>query len=671
MATAVATQTETLAIMPKKKHKTTLHDLSEELVGLIIERVMRPSDLKNACLVSKHFHKLAVRSLYRNVALDLGSDNDNRLSSFLNPRNIGLKHIRQLRLYLAEAADRCNQERQAQFATRMLLEFLPEDILEEFRCVFYEMGSRQDAEAQRLWRGPILDLTQGGEDADANSYYRNSWCPWKAFSADTLLLLYKRQRKMKWLEVMDLDRDVLPDLKRAIKSTSTTFNSTRKLALYPENRDTLNLSGFFLEKCKEQLEELIVHCNFSDLGSSNVPESRELNDSATAPGLLSRTIFASVMPFDTCEPLKNLTSLRLHRISLRYCADTWCKFINFQQLENLRLYHCAGADTLLGQLSKSKNLPKTLKVLELQHRDNSDNEALLALDGFLCLVSGLRDMVIDLENVKALPAAAGIVRHGKTLELLSVHCASESHHSSNSMSSDSENEELVWDREDFDKICKACKDLEQLSCAWPQTSLIRSPGVDWKAFQTSITELKKMVTLHITTWPNNKPSTQLLPRMVYENLLQNLAQRAFVMAADGDKTVLPDSGADSDQEDNTASAGVTVTAASVTTAPAEPSRLRLIAFGTSDRIYEREDSKNQIIFLRSSALDAEGRSKPHAVPVGWCLRQYIEPRSEVLDFVLHRSNDRDYHPPVSDYHAGGRLRHTAGWGDDIRDDDDV
>lgn len=41
MATAVATQTETLAVRPKEKHKTTLHDLSEELVGLIIERVCR------------------------------------------------------------------------------------------------------------------------------------------------------------------------------------------------------------------------------------------------------------------------------------------------------------------------------------------------------------------------------------------------------------------------------------------------------------------------------------------------------------------------------------------------------------------------------------------------------------------------------------------------------
>lgn len=83
--------------------------------------------------MNHELHDIAVRFLYRNVALDLGSPSDTRLSSFLNPKNIGLKHIRQLRLYLATVYDKCNQEQQAQFATRMLLEFLPEDVLEEFR----------------------------------------------------------------------------------------------------------------------------------------------------------------------------------------------------------------------------------------------------------------------------------------------------------------------------------------------------------------------------------------------------------------------------------------------------------------------------------------------------------------------------------------------------------
>ncbi|KXT13451.1 hypothetical protein AC579_4246 [Pseudocercospora musae] len=629
MATAVATQTETQQPEAQKvqradrteieqKSKASFNALSEELKGEIVERVIRPSDLKNVCLVSKQLHSLAVRPLYRNVALDLGSNNDNRLTAFVNPRNIGLKHIRQLRLYLAEVRDKCNQEQQAQFATRMILEFLPEDTLEEF------------------------------------SYYRNSWCPWRPFSTDNLLLLYKRQRKMKWLEVMDLDRDVLPELKKNAKLQQNMFTHARKLALYPENRETLNLSGYFVEKCKDQLEELIVHCHWHDLNSGSNIESRELNDSATEPGLLLRSIFGHLLPFEQCTPFKSLRSLRLHKVGLRHCADTWCKFINFHDLEYLRLYHCTGADTLLGQLSKSSHLPKNLKVLEFQHRDNSDNEALLALDAFLCLVSGLRDLVIDLANVKSMPAAAGVVRHGKTLELLNVHCAQDSH--ATSLASDCDNEELVWDTEDFEKICKASKDIEQLSCAWPHTSLIRSPSEEWKAFESSCGHLKNMVTLHITTWPSNKPSTQLLPRMVYENLLQDLAQRGFDMAA-GTKTFPTSAVADDSDDEDEASAANTNTSEDNT--DSQPAKLRLIAFGTSDKIYEREDSKNQTIFLRSSCVDADGKIKPYAAPIGWCARQFVEPRSEVLDFVLHRSGDRDNHPPVSDYHEG-RVR--SGWG---------
>jgi hypothetical protein len=104
----------------------------------VIEQIKRPSDLKKICLVSKEFHSIAVRFLYHRISLDLGSFKDNLIPSFLSPRNIGLKYVRQIHLYLAHVTDRCNQEQQATFATRMLLEFLPENILEEFRCGFME-----------------------------------------------------------------------------------------------------------------------------------------------------------------------------------------------------------------------------------------------------------------------------------------------------------------------------------------------------------------------------------------------------------------------------------------------------------------------------------------------------------------------------------------------------
>lgn len=118
--------------------KKNFQALPQDVKSCIVEQINRPSDLKNICLVSKELHEIAVRFLYHRVSLELGSFKDNLMPSFLSPRNIGLRHIRQIHLYLAHVTDRCNQEQQATFATRMLLEFLPENILEEFRCGFME-----------------------------------------------------------------------------------------------------------------------------------------------------------------------------------------------------------------------------------------------------------------------------------------------------------------------------------------------------------------------------------------------------------------------------------------------------------------------------------------------------------------------------------------------------
>lgn len=479
-----------------------------------------------------------------------------------------------------------------------------------------------------------------------------SWCPWSPFSADNLLLLYRKQRKMKWLEVMDLDRDILPDLKKSEKMNTEIFQHTRKLALYPENRETLRLCEFFVQKTKKALEEVIIHANFHEALDPRDPsrhsefiEARELNDSATGPGLLTSTIFSHMMPFEKCEPFKNLKSLRLHRISLRHCADTWCKIVNFTEIEALRVYQCPGADSLFGQLSRAANLPKQLKILEFQHKDNTENEALLALDGFLCLVSGLKDLVIDLERVKTLPAAAGIARHGKTLDMLNVHCSQEG---SLLSSSPEDCEELLWDVDDFGKICQACTGLEQLSCAWPPTSLIRSSTDEWKGFETQLANLKELVTLHISTFPNNKPSSQYLPRAVYEQLLQGLAQRSFQVASDAVVN------ARAEHLESVSNGGE----ASERVLAQRESKLRLIAFGISDKIYEREDSKNQLLYLRSTCQDAEGKAKIYAAPISWCLRQYVEPRSEVLDFVLHR----EARPPCREGGGGGGS--GLGWADD-------
>lgn len=437
---------------------------------------------------------------------------------------------------------------------------------------------------------------------------------------------------MKWLEAMDMDRPLLEEIKKSPHTEAGLFDNARRLALYPENRESLELGRYFVEKTTDKLEELIIHTHFEAIDDRSPTRNdiniRDLNDTATAPGLLTSTLFGHKMPFETCTPFEHLTSLRLHRISLRYCMDTFCKVIDFKKMQSLRLYHCPGVDSLLGQLSRAANLPKSLKVLKLQHKDNSDNETLAALDTFLCLVANLRNLTVDLQNARALPAVAGIVRHGKTLQILNVHCSSEPASSPllNDMACDAE--ELIFDTEDFEKIGSAMVELQQLSCAWPTRSLIRSPTDDWSTFEYAISKLRNLVTLHITTWPSNKPSTQLLPRPIYEQLLQGAATRLFELSAK--RSSLTSISAAVVQSDETDDADEEIPQ------PLPPSKLRLVAFGISDKIYERTDSRNQMLYLRSTALDAEGRNKIYAAPVGWCARKYLEPRSDILDFVLSR-----------------------------------
>lgn len=66
-------------------------------------------------------------------------------------------------------------------------------------------------------------------------------------------------------------------------------------------------------------------------------------------------------------------------------------------------------------------------------------------------------------------------------------------------------------------------------------------------------------------------------------------------------------------------------------------------------MYDREDSKNQIIFVKGRQIDPFGGEKPLAVQVGWCLRKFVEPRSDVLDFSLARScRPPTREPPASE-----------------------
>jgi len=233
--------------------------------------------------------------------------------------------------------DKCNQLQQANFAIRMILELLPENILEKF-----------------------------------------SWHPWSPFSGENLVLLYKKQKRMKWLEGIALERDCLVEVQK-IPEFEKVFENVRKLGLYPDSREVLDFCHM-LVKHSPKVEKITLHASFEE--NDSPISNRELNDSSTGPGLITSTIFSHLQPFSKCTPLA-LKEITLQKINLRYAASTYCKLIDFRSIKSIRIFTCAGADALFAELSTSTKLPEKLETLEFKHDDNNENDGLGALDDFL------------------------------------------------------------------------------------------------------------------------------------------------------------------------------------------------------------------------------------------------------------------------------------------------
>lgn len=121
----------------------------------ILPQIIRPEDLKSLCLTSKEVREIVIPQLYKKVLLFIGGQKDLRVSTLLSRSNPGIQHIRKIYLQLEktvlpsqilqDSSDESEEEevevrvedvsgaaRQAQLTVRLLLDFLPNDILETF-----------------------------------------------------------------------------------------------------------------------------------------------------------------------------------------------------------------------------------------------------------------------------------------------------------------------------------------------------------------------------------------------------------------------------------------------------------------------------------------------------------------------------------------------------------
>ncbi|MCJ1287072.1 hypothetical protein MMC26_006420 [Xylographa opegraphella] len=555
-------------------------DLPLDIKHTIISFIDRPTDLKNLCLGSKELRDISTPILYRSIHLFVGGPQDMRLSAFLGAGNPGIPHIREIFLRLEKMviqdkhrhyhSDDSSEEeeveesatipaRQAQFTVRLLLDFLPKDILNIF-----------------------------------------SWQNWEPLSVDNFLLLCKKQRSLRVLEIGPMDRPLAPVLEKHpdIFDKLTELNS---IDVYPDTLDRLTASQKLLQ-AKPDIEHLCISTGFEY--SNEDPD--DLHDSSIRPGLISRTLFSHMQPFDKCKPF-HLKNLDLDT----YANDTWLKVIKFNVLEKMEIRNCAGAEVLFAQLSKPQFRPPHLRSLRWMDDDKSEPHALEAFNGLLESISGLETLHVYINRMRSLPKVGPITLHKKTLTSLSIH------------SQQTRDAIHTYSEQDYEKLCTACSQLRQLSIMFPKTT-VEHPATspEFLAFRSHTLKLHNLRTLNIRRWPSTRESfvgsvTRITPTLrLYEHQLQRMTQQIFELS-------------DMDAMENGYGLG-------------NRSHLSVVCWGGNGKTRHDNSDKfklKQIPFVRGWKLDPFGEKSMLAVQTIWRMVQFVEPESDILNHSLYDMHD--------------------------------
>lgn len=297
---------------------------------------------------------------------------------------------------------------------------------------------------------------------------------------DNWVLLMKKQRRLKAVEIESVDRNFIPELEKN-PGLLTDREGVANLHFYPDTLDRLKACQKVVET-QTRFTELQVSSGFSYAGQ--VPD--DLEDSSTRPGLLTRTIFSHMMPFETCTPIV-LKKLSIDNIDLRYAADTYMKFIKFSTLESLVIGGCQGADAVFAQMSKPHLRSNKLRKIRWFHGEElTETHALEAFDGLLEAINGLEILHVDIKHFNGLPNPTAIAHHGKTLRVLGIR------------SRTAQGNPMRYDSDQLDEICTACTELRQLSLTFPSTSV--SDAHPSSEFKQHLVSRRQFVAVSRLTW---------------------------------------------------------------------------------------------------------------------------------------------------------------------------
>ncbi len=459
-------------------------------------QVIRPTDLKNLCLSCKSLRNIAVRQLYRQVELEIGSEDDLKISAFLNRNNPGLEHIRVLVLNSAHS----DYPRPVRIVPRSESPSPPPQLPPPQPGNLPGLIPAQPMIVNGAGGGlpppppppqPAMMVHQEPRRRPAREIILRRWSPvhftvrllidllpenilhtvyWnhdEDFSVDNLVLLCRKQKKLKGLEVGPLDKslndalDQHPDL---IKN----LTELHALKFYPNNLVTLQACHRIMRDTPK-LDELWIKSVFDDwlvrrtTDDSDETPSQSWNDESNRPGLITSTLFQDKLPFQQCQPMA-LRALSLHKINVRWVAQTYMRVIDFPSLEVLTVHACGGADALFAEMAKPAKRPRKLQELVFVHASEGRGPTyvLSALENFLQSVSSLKNLCVIFFDGDRLPRVETICNHAATLEVLMMHSAEPISYSV----------DRYYSKTDFGTLCRQCTKLRELAIGCPSPKLL-------------------------------------------------------------------------------------------------------------------------------------------------------------------------------------------------------
>ena len=126
-------------------------------------------------------------------------------------------------------------------------------------------------------------------------------------SVENFCLLCKNQKRLREISLECTDQDLLPILEKE-PGIIEGFEKLTDLHLNIDNLDKLKVAHKLL---KTYPRVTSIH-----VGAFFEKPPRDLDDTSTSPGLLTWTLFAHMMPFESCTPFA-LKQLYLHKVQLR------------------------------------------------------------------------------------------------------------------------------------------------------------------------------------------------------------------------------------------------------------------------------------------------------------------------------------------------------------------